>query len=98
MTDLRVSTNAGDELVLGSSDLEALRAKLRGPLLLAGDAGYDEARTIFNAMTDHRPALIACPAAAAASRRCGSRASATSSSRYAAVDTTSAAEPSAMAA
>jgi hypothetical protein len=65
MTDLRVSTNAGDELVLGSSDLEALRAKLRGPLLLAGDAGYDEARTIFNAMTDHRPALIACPAAAA---------------------------------
>jgi FAD/FMN-containing dehydrogenase len=65
MTNLRVSTNAGDEFVLGSSDLEALRAELRGPLLLAGDAGYDQARTIYNAMTDHRPALIARPAAAA---------------------------------
>jgi FAD binding domain/Berberine and berberine like len=65
MTNLRVRTNAGDELPLGSSDLESLRATLRGPLLLAGDAGYDPARTIFNAMTDHRPALIARPAAAA---------------------------------
>ena len=65
MTNLRVSTNAGDEVLLGSSDMEALRATLRGPLLLAGDAGYDAARTIFNAMTDHRPALIVRPAAAA---------------------------------
>lgn len=65
MTDLRVCTNTGDELVLGSSDLEALRARFRGPLLLAGDPGYDEARTIFNAMTDNRPALIVSPAAAA---------------------------------
>ena len=65
MTNLRVSTNAGDEVLLGSSDMEALRATLRGPLLLAGDAGYDAARAIFNAMTDHRPALIVRPAAAA---------------------------------
>jgi hypothetical protein len=65
MTDLRISTNAGDERALGSSDLEPLRANLRGPLLLAGDAGYNEARAIFNAMTDHRPALIVRPAGAA---------------------------------
>ena len=38
---------------------------MRGPLLLAGDTGYDEARTIWNALIDHRPAPIArCSSAA----------------------------------
>ncbi len=32
---------------------------LRGPLLRPGDDGYDSARTIWNAMIDKRPALIA---------------------------------------
>jgi hypothetical protein len=51
--------NTGAEVVLGEGVVEALRTRLRGPLLRAGDAGYDEARTIWNALIDHRPALVA---------------------------------------
>ncbi len=38
--------------------VEALRANLRGELLLPGDGGYDEARTIWNSMIDRKPAFI----------------------------------------
>jgi len=38
---------------------EALRAKMRGPVITAADAGYDEARSIWNAMIDKRPAAVA---------------------------------------
>ncbi|HEV8239749.1 MAG TPA: FAD-binding oxidoreductase [Thermoanaerobaculia bacterium] len=47
--------------VVDPSDLAALTAQLRGPLLLPGDAAYDEARTVWNAMIDRRPAAIARP-------------------------------------
>ncbi len=36
-----------------------LRPRLRGPLLVAGDPGYDDARSIWNAMIDRRPGAIA---------------------------------------
>jgi FAD/FMN-containing dehydrogenase len=39
--------------------VRALAKRLSGPLLLRGDDGYDDARTIWNRMIDKRPAFIA---------------------------------------
>ena len=39
--------------------IEALRSKLRGPVIMPGDPDYDEARSIWNAMIDKRPGAIA---------------------------------------
>jgi len=55
----------GRQLTLKSAEIEELRARLRGELLLAGDAGYDDARRLWNAAFNRKPALIArCSGAA----------------------------------
>ena len=38
---------------------EQLAAALRGDLIGPADAGYDQARAVYNAMIDKRPAAIA---------------------------------------
>jgi FAD/FMN-containing dehydrogenase len=47
------------------SAIETLDAEVRGDLLRPDDDGYDEARTIWNAMIDRRPAVIVRCAGAA---------------------------------
>jgi FAD/FMN-containing dehydrogenase len=58
MADLKIITTNGTETVLKEVAVEAFKAGLRGELLTSDSSGYDEARTIWNAMIDRRPALI----------------------------------------
>ena len=39
--------------------IDSFRTRLRGPLMLPGEPGYDDGRAIWNAMIDRQPALIA---------------------------------------
>src|SRR5688500_8569142 len=44
---------------VNQKSVDELRARLRGPLLTPRDPGYEDSRTVWNAMIDRRPALIA---------------------------------------
>jgi FAD/FMN-containing dehydrogenase len=43
---------------MDEQDIQRFAATLRGPVIRAGDANYDEARKLYNAMIDKRPLLI----------------------------------------
>lgn len=58
MPDLKAISTTGTATVLNDADVAALRENLRGELLGPGEAEYDEARSLWNAMFDKRPALI----------------------------------------
>ena len=56
---------AGKQVVLQPADLEDLRGRLHGQVLIPGQDGYDSARRIWNGAFDKKPALIArCSSAA----------------------------------
>ena len=65
MTHVGLEAREGKQRVVPTDALPALRAGLRGSLVLPGEPGYDEARTIWNAMVDRRPALVVRAAGAA---------------------------------
>jgi len=52
-------------LAADSPDLARLRRRFDGQVLLPAEPGYDEARQVWNAMVDRRPAAIARCASAA---------------------------------
>ena len=58
MNDLSLTTLEGGMTTISAPALEAFAASLRGQTLHAGDGGYDEARTVWNAMIERRPGLI----------------------------------------
>jgi FAD/FMN-containing dehydrogenase len=59
MVDLRVATTTGRETTLQEAAVAEFKGDLRGGMLCPGDAGYEEARKVWNGMIDKRPALIA---------------------------------------
>ena len=65
MTQVRVTTLGGDQRPIPVEALDGLRAGLRGTMCLPGEPGYDDARTIWNAMIDRMPAVIVRAAGAA---------------------------------
>ena len=57
--DLRAIKLSGAETTIERAAVEDFRASLRGPLLSAGQEGYDAARRVWNGMINKHPALIA---------------------------------------
>src|SRR5215204_4332076 len=59
MADLPIVTVTGADAALGEKVVGQFGSGLRGKLLRPGDAGYEEARLLWNGLIDKRPALIA---------------------------------------
>jgi FAD/FMN-containing dehydrogenase len=55
---MRVKTLEGREVDLSQDVLNGFKMRLKGSVFVLGDAGYDESRTVWNAMIDHKPALV----------------------------------------
>ncbi len=51
----------GSPTTIEQAALAELKGSLRGPLLVAGDPGYEEARRVLNRSIDRRPALVVQP-------------------------------------
>ena len=59
MTPTPGTLKTDDRMAVGESAIADFAARLRGSLLQPENAGYDEARTLFNAMIDKKPRFIA---------------------------------------
>lgn len=58
MVDMIVTSTTGANTVIQAAAVEELRGSLRGELLCPSDDGYNDARSLWNAMFDKQPALI----------------------------------------
>jgi FAD/FMN-containing dehydrogenase len=59
MSSIEMVRGNGKKIPIDGATIESFETALRGELLRPGAEGYDTARTIWNAMIDKRPGLIA---------------------------------------
>ena len=59
MSETQIINGRGVSTKVSKAELEKFESSFRGNLLRPGNDGYDEARTIWNAMIDRKPAIIA---------------------------------------
>ncbi|MBI4262945.1 MAG: FAD-binding oxidoreductase [Acidobacteria bacterium] len=55
---MNAATLDGREIDITPAMLADLKMRIRGPVLAPVDAGYEDSRTVWNAMIDRRPALV----------------------------------------
>ena len=65
MAKIKMTTKDGAQTTINQETIEVFGAALRGDLLTAKSPGYEDARSIWNAMVDKRPGLIVRCAGAA---------------------------------
>ncbi len=65
MADLKMTTLDGGTTAIPQETVEAFTTSLRGDVLTSKSPGYDDARSIWNAMVDKRPGMIVQCAGAA---------------------------------
>ena len=55
---MKAKTMDGREMDLTQDMLDGLKMRLRGQVLVPSDPGYEESRTVWNAMIDRKPAIV----------------------------------------
>ena len=70
MSEITIERRTGGKKAISGETIQALAQIMRGQLLQPGQEGYDSARTIWNAMIDKRPAIVARCAGVADVLRC----------------------------
>ncbi|HVQ40701.1 MAG TPA: FAD-dependent oxidoreductase, partial [Vicinamibacterales bacterium] len=55
---MKARTLDGREIEIAGELLGGLKLAVRGPVLLPGDAGYEDSRTVWNAMINRHPAAV----------------------------------------
>jgi FAD/FMN-containing dehydrogenase len=55
---MNLRTLDGSELPVTKELVDSLKLRVRGPVLLPAEAGYEDSRTVWNAIIDRRPAVV----------------------------------------
>lgn len=55
---MKATTINGHQIDLKQETLDGLKMRLKGPVLIPDEVGYEESRTVWNAMIDGKPAII----------------------------------------